>query len=250
MAGNRNPIVSYMQSCMKDMSKFACGVEAVAGSPAGRHFMAHAQPPGLMAAVRGWWWEMEARGSFTTCPDGFGGSDWSIENYADSHVHDYVRTVYVDGFRPELLLSVCAYGTAFPKSIAAVFGVVGNSGVCTVFLKRHCFFHALWLLYAMYVEEIVRSLFTVNTFGRVYLEGQSGCLSLGKPEPRLRFAGGQPCSLLDFPEPVVMSVGADDFYLRSYEGSNSPALAVSMNLDFPLRVPAFKSRTPSLFDII
>ena len=54
MAGNRNPIVSYMQSCMKDMSKFACGVEAVAGSPAGRRFMGPSPPPGAVGAVRGW----------------------------------------------------------------------------------------------------------------------------------------------------------------------------------------------------
>lgn len=249
MAGNRNPIVSYMQSCMKDMSKFACGVEAVAGSPAGRHFMAHAQPPGLMAAVRGWWREMEARGSFTTCPDGFDGSDWSIENYADSHVHDYVRTVYVDGFRPELLLSVCAYGTAFPKSIAAVFGVVGNSGVCTVFLKRHCFFHALWLLYILYVEDIVRSLCVVNTYGRVYLSGQSGSLDVDKPV-KVRLLGGEPCGLLDFTEPVVKGSGADEFYIRSYDDGYNGAIAVSMNLNMAQRIRAFIPNTPSLFDII
>lgn len=250
MAGNRNPIVSYMQSCMKDMSKFACGVEAVAGSPAGRHFMAHAQPPGLMAAVRGWWREMEARGSFTTCPDGFDGSDWYAEPYAsNTRIHEYVKDVYVEGFRPELLLSACSYGTEYPKSVIAVFGTVRNTGVCTVFLKHHCFFHALWLLYILYVEDIVRSLCVVNTYGRVYLSGQSGSLDVDKPV-KVRLLGGEPCGLLDFTEPVVKGSGADEFYIRSYDDGYNGAIAVSMNLDFPLRVPAFKSRTPSLFDII
>lgn len=251
MANNIDAIEVYMRACMKDMTMFGTKVTHVANMSAGRYFLSRVQPAEVTITVREWWQRMMSHGFYEPPSYGLGDSDWYAEPYAsNTRIHEYVKDVYVEGFRPELLLSACSYGTEYPKSVIAVFGTVRNTGVCTVFLKHHCFFHALWLLYILYVEDIVRSLFTVNTFGRVYLEGQSGCLSLGKPEPRLRFAGGQPCSLLDFPEPVVMSVGADDFYLRSYEGSNSPALAVSMNLDFPLRVPAFKSRTPSLFDII
>lgn len=250
MANNIDAIKVYMRACMKDMAVFGTKATHVAGMPAGRHFLSRVQPAEVAATVRGWWQRMMPHGFYGAPFYRLGGSDWYAGPYAsNTRIHEYVKGVYAEGFRPELLLSACAYGTEYPKSVIAVFGTARGTGMCTVFLKRHCFFHALWLLYILYVEGIVRSLCAVNTYGRVYLSGQSGSLDVGKPV-KVRLLGGGPCGLLDFTEPVVKGSGADEFYIRSYDDGCNGAIAVSMGLNMAQRIRAFIPNTPSLFDII
>lgn len=250
MANNIDAIEVYMRACMKDMTMFGAKATHMANMSAGRYFLSRVQPAEVTITVREWWQRMMSHGFCEPPSYGLGDSDWYAEPYAsNTRIHEYVKDVYVEGFRPELLLSACSYGTEYPKSVIAVFGTVRNTGVCTVFLKHHCFFHALWLLYILYVEDIVRSLCVVNTYGRVYLRGQSGSLDVDKPV-KVRLLGGEPCGLLDFTEPVVKDSGADEFYIRSYDDGYNGAIAVSMNLNMAPRIRAFIPNTLSLFDII
>ena len=250
MANNIDAIEVYMRACMKDMTMFGARVTHVANMSAGRYFLSRVQPAEVTITVREWWQRMMSHGFYEPPSYGLGDSDWYAEPYAsNTRIHEYVKDVYVEGFRPELLLSAYSCGTEYPRSVIAVFGTVRNTGVCTVFLKHHCFFHALWLLYILYVEDIVRSLCVVNTYGRVYLSGQSGSLDVNRPV-RVRLLGGEPCGLLDFTEPVVKGTGADEFHIRSYDDGCNGAIAVSMNLNMARRIRAFIPDTPSLFDII
>lgn len=242
-------IEKYMRACMKDMTMFGTRVADVLREPVGKHFLSRVQPPEMASTIREWWAQMHVRGCYEPPAFGLGDSDWSMEPYDYLPVHNYVKDVYVEGFKPEMVLSAHAFGTGYLKSVIAVFGMVRNTGVCTVFLKHHCFFHTLWLLYMMYVENLVSTFCTVRTHGRVQLNGQSGSLAAGA-SVKVRVLGENPHGLLDYPRPVTLSVGMNAFRIQSYDDGRGGCISISMDLSLPSRVPAFKTNIPSLFDII
>lgn len=239
----------YMRSCMKDMTTFASAASDMLISEQGRYFFSCAQPPAVPAAIKEWWTCMNMNGSYSFPGGRLGGSDWSMLDYADLHLSPDVMNMYVKDFRPEMALMARAYGTKYPQAIIGVFGVLPDgTGMCTVILKHQCFFQTLWLLYVMYFTEIVPSLCLINTFGRVFLSGNTGNLDPHK-DIKFRFHGAGPFGLNDFmKQQILVDTSSTPYYVKTYDQKD--ALAISMRMSLPRRTYVRPSGIMSLFDII